>query len=289
MEIRTIAVMGAGTMGHGIAHVCARAGYRVIMRDVEERFIDKGFEAIRNELDRQVQKGKLSSREMEDTLARIRITVDARDSRQAEVIIEAITEDPRAKADLLQELDRICPREAIFASNTSSISITSLASNIGRSNRFVGMHFFNPVPAMALVEVVRGVNTDDETAAAVRDLARKLGKTPVEVQDYPGFVSNRILMPYLNEAMYALMEGVADKEAIDQVAKLGFNHPMGPLELADFIGLDVCLAILEVLHRDLGDPKYRPCPLLRRCVAAGRLGRKSGRGFYEYAAHGQTA
>lgn len=289
MEIKTVAVAGAGTMGHGIAQVLARAGYRVILNDVEQGFLDRGFDAIRRDLDKAVQKGKLGSHEMEATLARIRTTLDLREAQEAAVVIEAVTEDVMVKADLFRRLDGICPMDTILASNTSSISITSLAAHTNRPARFIGMHFFNPVPAMALVEVVRGVNTDDKTAAAAMDLARKLGKTPVEVQDCPGFVSNRILMPYLNEAMYALMEGVADKEAIDQVAKLGFNHPMGPLELADFIGLDVCLAILEVLHRDFGDPKYRPCPLLRRCVAAGRLGRKSGRGFYEYAAHGQPA
>ncbi len=274
--------MGAGTMGHGIAQVMAQAGLHVVMRDVEERFVDKGYEGIRSSLDKQVQKGKLGAHEMEATLARIKPTLDLGEARGVDLVVEAIVEDVAAKAALLRELDALCPPGTIFASNTSSISITSLAAATRRPDRFIGMHFFNPVAVMKLVEVVRGLGTSAETLDKVVGLARTLGKTPVEVRDFPGFVANRILMPFVNEAAYALMEGVASREAIDTVAKLGFNHPMGPLEVADLIGLDVCLAILEVLHRDLGDPKYRPCPLLRQMVAAGHLGRKSGRGFYEY-------
>ncbi len=274
--------MGAGTMGHGIAQVMAQAGLHVVMRDVEDRFIDRGYEAIRSDLEKLAKKGKLGSHEMEEILARIKPTLDLGEARGADLVVEAIVEDAALKAALFRELDALCPPETIFASNTSSISITSLAAATRRPDRFIGMHFFNPVPAMKLVEVIRGLGTSEETLDTVVGLARTLGKTPVEVRDFPGFVSNRILMPFVNEAAYALMEGVATREAIDTVAKLGFNHPVGPLELADLIGLDVCLAIMEVLHRELGDPKYRPCPLLRQMVAAGRLGRKSGRGFYEY-------
>jgi 3-hydroxybutyryl-CoA dehydrogenase len=253
--------MGAGTMGHGIAQVMAEAGLQVVMRDIEERFIDRGLRAIRSNLEKQVQGGRLDANGMEAILARIRPTLDLGEVRGVDLVVEAIVEDAAAKAALFRELDGLCPPETIFASNTSSISITSLAAATRRPDRFIGMHFFNPVPAMKLVEVVRGLGTSEETLDAIVALARALGKSPVEVRDFPGFVSNRILMPFINEAIYALMEGVGSREAIDSVARLGFNHPMGPLELADLIGLDI----------------------LRQLVAAGRLGRKSGRGFYEYA------
>jgi len=280
--VQRIAVLGAGQMGAGIAQVAAAAGYDVVLRDVKQEFVDRGFASIRGSLEKLESKGKVPAGESARILSRIRGTLSPRDAADADLVVEAIVEDVAAKRELWRELDAACKREAIFASNTSSISITLLASATRRPERFVGMHFFNPVPVMKLVEVIRGEATDDATTKAVMDAAVRMGKTPVEVHDYPGFVSNRVLMPMINEAIFALQEGVAGRDEIDTVMKLGMNHPMGPLELADFIGLDTCLAILRVLHDGFGDPKYRPCPLLVRKVQAGHLGRKSGRGFYAW-------
>ncbi|HWZ52911.1 MAG TPA: 3-hydroxyacyl-CoA dehydrogenase NAD-binding domain-containing protein [Granulicella sp.] len=282
-----IGVVGAGTMGNGIAHVCARAGYRVLLCDVAQGAIDRGMRAIETNLGREVAKGKLSAEEASAALARIAPvpTIALDETTQLEecgLVIEAAPELFALKAELFRELDRMLPPASILASNTSSISITKLAAVTGLPGRVIGMHFFNPVPVMPLVEVVRGLETNEETFAAVEELARRLGKTPVAVQDAAGFVSNRVLMPLINEAIFAVMEGVATAEAVDQVFVLGMAHPMGPLRLADFIGLDVCLDIMRVLVEGLGDPKYRPCPLLVRMVDAGWLGKKSGRGFYRY-------
>ena len=283
MGFDRIGVLGAGQMGAGIAQVAAVSGAQVVVRDIETRFLEKGLRQIEGSLAKSVEKGRLSDGDREAALARIRMTLELADLADADLIVEAVVEDVTLKKRLFAELDAMCPAATVFASNTSSISITDLASATKRPDRFIGMHFFNPVPLMQLVEIVCGLGTSDETTRAVRELAVKMGKTPVEVRDAPGFVSNRILMPFVNEAFFALQEGVAAPKAIDTVAKLGFNHPMGPLELADLIGLDTCLAILEVLHADFGDPKYRPAPLLREYVRAGRLGRKAGRGVYEYA------
>jgi 3-hydroxybutyryl-CoA dehydrogenase len=269
-------------MGSGIAHVFARAGFRVLLCDVEQRFLDRALSQIRANLGREAAKGKLAEREIEPALARIQLTLNREALGQADFAIEAASERFELKAELFNSLDHILPEGAILATNTSSISITRLAAQTRRPSQVIGMHFFNPVPVMALVEIVRGLATGDETFAVVRALARRLGKTPVEVNDAPGFISNRVLMPMINEAAFAVMEGVATPEAVDQVFKLGMNHPMGPLTLADFIGLDVCVDILRVLQEGFGDPKYRPCPLLVRMVDAGWLGRKSGRGFYLY-------
>ncbi len=281
-EIVTVGVVGAGTMGSGIAHVFARAGFRVLLCDVEQRFLDRALGQIRANLGREAAKGKLSEHEIEPALARITASVDREALCGAEFAIEAAPERFELKAEIFHALDRILPPSAILATNTSSISITKLAALTGRPAQVAGMHFFNPVPVMTLVEVVRGLATSDATLATVHALALKLGKTPVAVNDAPGFVSNRVLMPLINEAAFAVMEGVATPEAVDQVFRLGMAHPMGPLTLADFIGLDVCVDILRVLHEGFGDPKYRPCPLLLRMVDAGWLGRKSGRGFYTY-------
>lgn len=281
-DIRTVAVIGAGTMGSGIAHVFARTGFNVLLCDVEQHFLDRALAGIRANLGREATKGKLAESEIEPALARIKPTTERTSLAVADFAIEAASERFEIKADLFRDLDHILSSEAILATNTSSISITKLAGLTQRPQSVIGMHFFNPVPMMALVEVIRGLATSDATYATVRDLALRLGKTPVEVNDAPGFVSNRVLMPLINEAAYAVMEGVATPEAVDQVFKLGMAHPMGPLTLADFIGLDVCVDIMRVLHDGLGNPKYAPCPLLVRMVDAGWLGRKSGKGFYAY-------
>ncbi len=282
MEIKIVGVVGAGTMGNGIAHVFAKSGYRVLLRDVEQRFLDRGLETIQKNLEREVAKNKITAEERTQALARIEPGTDRGALAQCDFVVEAATEKFEIKAELFRELDRLCRPEVILASNTSSISITRLAALTARPDKVIGMHFFNPVPMMKLVEVIRGLATSQPTFDAVCHLSRKLDKTPVEVNDFPGFVANRVLMPMLNEAMYAVMEGVATPEAVDEVFKLGMAHPMGPLTLADFIGLDVCLDILRVMESGFGDPKYRPCPLLIKMVDAGWLGRKSGRGFYQY-------
>jgi 3-hydroxybutyryl-CoA dehydrogenase len=282
-SIHTVAVLGAGTMGNGIAHVFACSGYNVILRDVEKRLLDRGLETIRNNLDRQVKKAKIAEVDKAAALGRIEATTDMSKLAAADFVVEAVPEQLELKIRVLKEAHAaLCPG-AILASNTSSISITQLAAQTTRPDRFIGMHFMNPVPVMVLVEVIRGLATSDETFQTTMALCEKLGKKPVAVNDAPGFVSNRVLMPLINEAAFAVMEGVATPEAVDAVMKLGMNHPMGPLELADFIGLDVCVDILEVLFKGFGDSKYRACPLLRKYVAAGWLGRKSGRGFYKYA------
>jgi 3-hydroxybutyryl-CoA dehydrogenase len=280
--IKTVAVLGAGTMGNGIAHVFARSGYKVILRDVEQRFLDKGLDTIGKNLDREVKKGKLAEADKPQVLARITPTTSAAALAEADLAIEAVPEQLDLKVRLLKEVDAALKPGAILASNTSSISITELAAKTSRPERFIGMHFMNPVPVMQLVEVIRGAATSDETFATITALCEKLDKKPVAVNDAPGFVSTRVLMPLINEAAFTVMEGVATPEAVDAVMKMGMNHPMGPLELADFIGLDVCVNILDVLLTGFGDPKYRACPLLRKYVAAGWLGRKSGRGFYKY-------
>jgi len=278
----TVAVVGAGTMGSGIAHVFAQHGWDVALVDVSRQALDRGVATIHANLERQQRRGTLSAEQLDAALARLHPDTELAPAARAELVVEAAFESEAVKLPLFAELDRVAPAAAILATNTSSISITALAAQTRRADRVVGMHFMNPVPVMALVEIIRGQATSDDTARRVVAIAQQLGKTPVEVSDYPGFVSNRVLMPMINEAVFCLMEGVASAEAIDTVMKLGMNHPLGPLALADLIGLDVCLNILDVLHRGLGDDKYRACPLLRRMVAAGQLGRKSGRGFYAY-------
>ena len=282
MEIKSVGVVGAGTMGNGIAHVFAKSGFSVVLCDVEQRYLDRGLEIIGQNLEREVAKNKISAEQRTAALGRIRPVVERKALAACDFIVEAASEKLEIKTALFRELDALCRPEVILSSNTSSISITKLAARTQRPEKVIGMHFFNPVPMMKLVEVIRALQTSDATFQTVKSLAEKLEKTPVEVHDSPGFVSNRVLMPLLNEAMYAVMEGVATAEAVDEVFKLGMAHPMGPLTLADFVGLDVCLDIMRVLHDGLGDPKYRPCPLLIRMVDAGWLGRKSGRGFYQY-------
>lgn len=286
MTLGTIGVVGAGQMGAGIAHVGALAGKRVVLVDVTPDLVGKGLKAIEKNLSRQVDKGKVAAKDRDAALARIAATTDLGRLAEAGLVVEAIVEDEAAKRALFARLDTVAPAGTIFATNTSSISITRLAAGTKRPDRFIGMHFMNPVPVMALVEVIRGIATSDETAQAALALAVELGKTPLSCRDFPGFVANRILMPMLNEAFFAVHEGVATPEAVDGIMKLGMNHPMGPLTLADFIGLDTCLAILRVLHQGLGDDKYRPCPLLVQMVDAGWYGRKAGRGFYRYDAPG---
>lgn len=280
--IKTVAVLGAGTMGNGIAHVFAKSGYKVILKDVDRKFLDRGLDTIGKNLDREVKKAKVAEADKPEILKRIFCTTDANDLAAADLAVEAVPEQRELKERVLKEADAILRPGVILASNTSSISITALAAKTSRPENFIGMHFMNPVPMMTLVEVIRGLQTSDDAFNTTMALCEKLAKKPVAVNDAPGFVSNRVLMPMINEAAYAVMEGVATPESVDAVMKLGMNHPMGPLELADFIGLDVCVDILKVLHDGLGDPKYRTCPLLKKYVAAGWLGRKSSRGFYKY-------
>jgi 3-hydroxybutyryl-CoA dehydrogenase len=280
--MKQIVVIGAGTMGNGIAHTAAASGFDVTLIDVAEAFLERGMSTIGANLQRGVDKGKMTADEKQQILGRIRATSDIAAAANADIVIEAIIENPAAKTELFAKLDALTGADCILASNTSSISITKIAAATKRPDKVIGMHFMNPVPVMTLVEVIRGIATSDETYARVAELSKQMGKTAIEVNDYPGFISNRVLMPMINEAIFALFEGVATAESIDGVMKLGMNHPMGPLTLADFIGLDVCLAILRVLEEGFGDPKYRPCPLLVKMVDAGWLGRKSGRGFYDY-------
>jgi 3-hydroxybutyryl-CoA dehydrogenase len=282
MNVSLVAVIGSGTMGSGIAHVFATHHFNVILCDVSHPALERALETIHGNLGREVKKGTLKSQELDTAFAAIRPTTDMAEIAKAQLTIEAVPEDPELKKQVLHEAGRIARPEAILATNTSSISVTELAAHTGRPDRFIGMHFMNPVPVMQLVELIRGLATSDETANATLEIVHRLGKTGIAVNDFPGFVSNRVLMPMINEAAFCVMEGVATPEAVDQVMKLGMNHPMGPLTLADFIGLDVCLSIMEVLHSGFGDAKYRACPLLRKMVAAGWLGRKSGRGFFRY-------
>ncbi|PLR96593.1 3-hydroxybutyryl-CoA dehydrogenase [Bacillus sp. T33-2] len=282
MKVEKIMVIGAGQMGTGIAHVCAQAGYSVILNDLKEEFVQRGLGVIKKNLSRQVDKGRMDSAHMEEIIGRIAPSVNVEDAAKVDLVIEAAIENMDIKTKIFARLDEIAPQETILATNTSSLPITEIAAATKRPEKVIGMHFMNPVPVMKLVEIIRGLATSDEVYRTIEDITMTLQKVPVEVNDFPGFVSNRILMPMINEAIYTLYEGVASKEAIDEVMKLGMNHPMGPLTLADFIGLDTCLYIMETLHEGFGDDKYRPCPLLRKYVKAGWLGRKAGRGFYVY-------
>jgi 3-hydroxybutyryl-CoA dehydrogenase len=281
-DIKKVTVIGSGTMGNGIAQVFASNGFSVTVIDISQSFVDRALATIGGSLDRIIKKGVITEDDKKATMGRLAASTDLNAAKDSQLVIEAVTEDLKVKVELFKKLEEICPAGTIFASNTSSLPITQLGAATKRADKFIGMHFMNPVPVMKLIELIRGIATSDDTYAIIKDLSIKLGKTPVEVNDFPGFIANRILMPMINEAAFALMEGVGTREAIDDVMKLGMGHPMGPLTLADFIGLDVCLAILEVMHDGLGDPKYRPCPLLRKLVQAGYLGRKSGRGFYAY-------
>jgi 3-hydroxybutyryl-CoA dehydrogenase len=282
MNIKKVMVIGAGQMGSGIAQVCAQAGYEVILNDLKAEFVERGLNVIKKNLSRQVEKDRMTAEEMDSVLGRLTPSTELTDAKEVDLVIEAAVENMEIKKKLFAQLDEIAPANTILATNTSSLPITEIAAVTKRPELVIGMHFMNPVPVMKLVEIIRGLATADEVYQAIEDMTKTLSKVPVEVNDFPGFVANRILMPMINEAIYTLYEGVASKEAIDDVMKLGMNHPMGPLTLADFIGLDTCLYIMETLHEGFGDTKYRPCPLLRKYVKAGWLGRKSGRGFYEY-------
>jgi len=283
MEIKKVGVIGAGQMGNGIAQVFAQSGFEVVMRDIEDRFVENGLNNIKKRLKKNVEKGKITQEEADAVLSRIKGTLDLNEVvKDTDFIVEAIIENMDLKKQLFKELDEICPESTSFATNTSSLNITELASVTNRQDKFVGLHFFNPVPVMKLVEIIKGYNTLEETLKLARNLMIKIGKEPIEVQDSPGFAVNRILAPMMNEAIFALMEGVASKEDIDKGMKLGCNHPMGPFELMDFVGLDTLLWIMEYFYKEFGDPKFRPCPLLRQMVRAGRLGRKAGKGFYDY-------